>query len=338
MTTEDLTTKIVTIGNGVTTAFPFTFPVETPLAGQLVDELIVELETIATGVIDSPLTEGGSSDYTVALNTSSEGGTVNLLISAPDDTKRIIVRRELTLDMSFNIPAVGNIQEPQLEGEFDKQARVNIQIQEQLDRAILQSIADTGANFTLPSPVAGKALGWNSAADDLENLDVSANDAAVSAAAALVSENACAADLVLTNADVVLTGLDVTASAASAAAALVSENNAAASAASQNIIKDSGEPQLKLLRGVVASSAAITAGTGFTITDNGTGDHTVNFTTTYDSLPSFVPAIDSSGGGTAIGSIVYEALSTSAARVRTFRGDTGAADDRQFSFEALGPV
>jgi len=200
MTTTNTTTKVVTTGNGVTTAFAFLFPVTAT------DEIVVEIETIATGVIDPPETE--ITDYTVALNTASEGGTVNMIV-APTSLQRLIVRRDLTLDMTLDLPAVGNVQEPQLEGEFDKQARLNIQIQEQLSRAALQSIAETGSGFTFPEAVALEIIGFNAAGTDLESVVNPATAAATSATAAAADAVSTAADVVSTNADVVLTNADV---------------------------------------------------------------------------------------------------------------------------------
>lgn len=183
MTTTDLTRKKVTAGNGVTLTFPFAYPVADT------SEVVVQLETIATGVLGPILIEGV--DYTVALNPASEGGIVNMTV-APTALENHISARVLPFTMATNIPTVGNVQEPQLEGEFDKRARIDIQVQEQLDRAVLQSIADVGSNFTLPAPVAGKVLGWNPTATDLENQDNNSADAANSATAADASATTAA--------------------------------------------------------------------------------------------------------------------------------------------------
>lgn len=437
MTVIDTTRKVKTVGTGSQTAFTFTFPV--------LDEGDLEINVITTSTGVKVL-QVITTDYTVSLNTITEGGTVTMIV-APASTEDLLIVRNVDVTQPTDIPNRGSVQESQLEDAYDRAIMITGQLQEQLDRAALQDIADTGSNFTLPSPEADKLLGWNSAADDFENV---VNNA-VATAADVVTTNADVvltnadvvttnADVVLTNADVVLTNADVVSAAASLAAIRPSMTNksggghitgdvcvidsantdsvknsitqgdkkivliatatiadnavgtyqtgageiainikgsisigdfvristtakqaesagatavdgsfAQAAASGTNVLvncvlgvpavsssgdikKDSGEPQMRMLRGVVNSDATIAQGTGFTITDSGTGNHIVVHATNFNARPTVVCSVDFSA---AVNRVVFDGGASGSSTIRTFNQIDGVAD-LQFGFFIIG--
>lgn len=100
---------------------------------------------------------------------------------------------------------------------------------------------------------------------------------------------------------------------------------------------------MRVVRGIVDATSgtpSISEGTGFTITDNGVGDYTINFTTAF----SDVPAVTLTARRCASNQDAYARLhvttapTASAARVTTIRLDTRAVDDAEFHFIAIGPA
>jgi hypothetical protein len=89
-----------------------------------------------------------------------------------------------------------------------------------------------------------------------------------------------------------------------------------------------------------SGTPSIVKGTGFTITDNGVGDYTINFNVAFGDVPSVVITGRRSASG--VGNITklhpVTAPTASAARVQSFRYDTGAMDDVEFHFIAEGPA
>jgi hypothetical protein len=98
----------------------------------------------------------------------------------------------------------------------------------------------------------------------------------------------------------------------------------------------------RVIRGVVDATSgtpSILEGDGFTITDNGVGDYTINFTTAFGD----VPAVTVTARRCAAGVVAYAKLdagvapTASAARVSIVRLDTLALNDGEFHFTAVGP-
>lgn len=157
MTISATTNKVRTQGNGSVTDFNFTFKVFTAgdLKVYLVDaDGVATLKTITT-------------HYTVALNSGGVGGVVTML-TAPASTEEVLIVRVIALTQTTDIPAVGRLGQEQTEDVYDKLVMQIQQLQEQIDRAVVQSVAAT-ASFELPDAVADKVLGWNSAGTALEN-------------------------------------------------------------------------------------------------------------------------------------------------------------------------
>ncbi len=95
-----------------------------------------------------------------------------------------------------------------------------------------------------------------------------------------------------------------------------------------------GGERIKIIRGVISSAGAITAGAGFTAAKAATGKYTITFTTAFSAQPAVTAsAIDS--GGINISALVG---SVAASATIDFRNATNAYTDTAFHFIAIGPV
>lgn len=133
------------------------------------DELLVQQLTIATGVTTT-LTI--TTDYTVTGVGVSGGGNVVLTVgsfpSGLSSAYKLIITSNVdttqTTDYVENDPFPAETHEAAL----DKLTKIAKQLQEQIDRSLLQAVDQTSA-ITFPSPSADKVIGWNSGATALEN-------------------------------------------------------------------------------------------------------------------------------------------------------------------------
>lgn len=140
-------------GNGSTTSFAFTFKTQNA----------TDIKTKIDGVIQL------TSAYTVTLNSGGLGGTV-LFNTAPATGKEVLIYREVPLTQTTAVPTVDKLSRGALENMDDKAMMAIQQLDERMDRAILQQqTSDALANLEIPSPSANKYLGWNNAATALEN-------------------------------------------------------------------------------------------------------------------------------------------------------------------------
>lgn len=92
---------------------------------------------------------------------------------------------------------------------------------------------------------------------------------------------------------------------------------------------------LKVIRGVVLANGTISKGTGFTITKNGTGDYTINYTAAFSDLPTVQVTIETGAGTSYMAIITVNAAGST--RINTQASTTGAVLDRIFHFTAMGP-
>lgn len=175
-------------GDNTELDFDFTFKVFN--ASDVVVVLINRTTLVAT-----PQTL--STHYTVTLNTSTPGGTVHF-ITAPTTDYDVGISRAMTLAQSADIPSGGLFREVQVENAFDKAMMIAQEHDELLDRALLQNPYSTAiTGLTLPLPVAGKGLIWNSTATGLINSTTSVEDI-IDAAAASASTASTQAGLATT--------------------------------------------------------------------------------------------------------------------------------------------
>lgn len=159
MTVANNTNKVREDGNGSKTAFTFSF--------EVFDESELEVYKVvkATGVATLQTI---TTDYTVALNASSPGGTVTY-VTAPSALQESFIKRVVPITQETDIPNVGGIREEQIENQLDRGVMIDQQLQEQIDRCPKLPDASTLSDLELPAPEASKYIGWNADADELEN-------------------------------------------------------------------------------------------------------------------------------------------------------------------------
>lgn len=169
--------------DGVETDFDFDFSVfdDTDLVVALVDPTTLVATTQTLGV-----------DYSVTLNTSTVGGTV-VFGSAPADNLYVSIRRDIPTTQGTDIPSGGLFRESQIENALDKAILLIQQLEERVNRALLQNPYTTALELELPAPEASKGLAWNSGATALENVELPAAALAGAQAAQAAAEAAQAA-------------------------------------------------------------------------------------------------------------------------------------------------
>lgn len=250
MTVQDTTAKVREDGDGAKSVFSFPF--------RLFTDTDIEVSTIlkSTGV---PTLKVLNTDYTVQINTITEGGTVTYITTVPSALEEFFATRVVPDTQPTDIPNVGSIRESQIETPLDRRTMVSQQQQEQINRALLLAPGSTVNTISIADPVEGKGLFWQgndlvNTTDDLNDIVADATaqavlaaasasaaatsetNAATSASAAATAQTAAetaqtAAELAETNAETAETNAETaeTNAAASAAAAAISATAALAS-------------------------------------------------------------------------------------------------------------
>lgn len=133
MTTSNIYEPTRTVGNGIVVAFTFNFKLD--------DETDMDVYLIDTGANTNKVLQTITTDYTVAINTTSEGGTITFG-TPPPSTKDVILERTEDYTQPTDIPDVATIQESVLEDSYDKNTRLIQQIFELTSRKIGISVED----------------------------------------------------------------------------------------------------------------------------------------------------------------------------------------------------
>ena len=148
-------------GNGVTTAFPFSFKV---FAASDVAVTRADTQGAETALVLN-------SDFTVALNPDQDavpGGTVTL--AAPlASGHRLTVTSAVPNLQPTDITNNGGFYPRVIEDALDRHVAQIQQIDEKVDRALKVAITSPLGDQALPSPVAGMLIGWNESNDGLKN-------------------------------------------------------------------------------------------------------------------------------------------------------------------------
>ncbi len=221
MTVQNITAKVREDGDGAKSVFSYPF--------KIFSESDVEVSTIvkSTGVATLKVL---NTDYSVQINTITEGGTITYLTTVPSALEEFFAKRVVPDTQPTDIPNVGSIRESQIETPLDRRTMVSQQQQDEIDRSLKFVPTSSSETPFLPEPDTGKGLFWDAngdlvnTADDLSDIVADATAQAVLAAA-----SASAAAISATAADG-----SATAAAASAVLAAASAVDAAASAVSAN--------------------------------------------------------------------------------------------------------
>lgn len=154
MVVENTTSRVDYTGNGVTVAFDFDFKVFAQ----------GDIEVYVDGVLQTITT-----DYTVTLNTSTEGGTVTF-VTAPANAKGVIIKRALDLTQANRLPIEGNLPETVIEQTSDKNTMLIQQLNDLIGRCLqfANDIDLTSVSTEIPALVAGNLLGVNATATGLQ--------------------------------------------------------------------------------------------------------------------------------------------------------------------------
>lgn len=160
MTITTTSIKAVALGNGATTVWPFTFLIPAQ------NELVLTLVDAVTGnpTVISPV------NYTVTGLNNANGGTVTYPLSGPPLTAAsyIVISRSMPLKQETNLLNQSAVYPQAIESALDYLTMVTQQLQDQINRAIVFSIADT-ISVTLPTATAraNLFLGFNSSGDPI---------------------------------------------------------------------------------------------------------------------------------------------------------------------------
>lgn len=178
MTISTTDSRVAYTGDGTTTAFavPFYF---------LAD---ADLDVYKNGAIRTITTH-----YTVSGAGDEAGGTVTF-VTAPAVDDEIIIVRDVAITQETDYPANDPFPSASHERALDKLTMIAQRHQDILDRAMVLADSDTsGADMTLPTPSAGKAIIWNDTADGLENGPSAADITAAQTYATQAAASAAAA-------------------------------------------------------------------------------------------------------------------------------------------------
>ena len=165
MTITSTSPREIKNGNGSATVFSFTFVVNQA------SDLVVTL--VDANANETVLTEGtGTTNYSVSV--SSYPGTGSVTYPATLGTKlaanqQLVIQRVVDLDQETDLVNQGAWRPEQVENTFDYSRMVDLQQQDELDRA-LKAPASTplGTTYTLPAPESLALFRWNETATDLE--------------------------------------------------------------------------------------------------------------------------------------------------------------------------
>lgn len=163
MTLTSTTVKVQYNGNGSRTLFPVPFDFWDP------DDFAIIHTVIATGA-KTPWVRG--TQYTVTGGSGAVGDVVvntTPIDHTPATGERLTILADLADLQPLSLPLGGELPSLLVEQAFDKTVRLVQQRQEKLSRTLLLSDDSQSADLSLPDPVAGKVLRWNTAEDGLEN-------------------------------------------------------------------------------------------------------------------------------------------------------------------------
>ena len=173
MTIESTVNRIQYDGDDVTTAFafPYLFFDETHLTVILTDTSSVDTELTLT------------THYTVTGEGVAGGGTVTML-TEPAAGEVLTILREVPYTQPSNYTNSGTFDQETLEQDLDELTMMTQQLKELSDRSIKLPATSDLSDQIVPPPEADKLLGWNSAADQLENKSVTDGQITIPANAA----------------------------------------------------------------------------------------------------------------------------------------------------------
>ena len=166
MTLASSQSKILYDGDGATTVFPVPFKF---LADSDLTAILREADGTETTWV-------AGTQYSLSGAGSDAGGTLTVEVAPVDYTPaagtRLLIKRVVALTQGTSFPEGGAFPSRASEDAYDRGMMAAQQQQEQLDRAVGFGETSQTAGVVMPEPAAGQLIGWNAAADDLENKTV----------------------------------------------------------------------------------------------------------------------------------------------------------------------
>lgn len=168
MTVQNQTQKVTANGNDSATVFSFS-PIVLP------DETAqLEVTKVDADNVETLLVEGtGATNYSVSV--SSFPGTGSVTYPATGATRlatgeKLVMKRVLTLEQQTDLENQGGYFAETQETQFDRLVMIDLQQQEEIDRALKKTISDSAGSFKpMPSKaeLANKLLGFDDAGDPI---------------------------------------------------------------------------------------------------------------------------------------------------------------------------
>ena len=148
MTVSTTTTKDSYSGNGSTTAFAYTFPINSTSEITVIERSSAGVETVkAEGV--------GSTNYSIA-DSGAAGGTVTM-VTAPASGTTLVILRNTNLTQATDLVANDPFPAETNESAFDKIQMQTQEIQEEVDRSIKLSRTNTMTSTDFTNSAADRA-------------------------------------------------------------------------------------------------------------------------------------------------------------------------------------
>ncbi len=158
-TVSSTTTQNVYTCNGTDTVFPYTF--------KIFASADLYVASVASTGVETQITTG----FSVSGVGTSTGGNVTFS-TAPVASTTLLIRRQTVQHQSTDLVPNARLNAASLENAYDKLTLISQDQQNQLDRTVkFKSNTAAGKTVTLPEPVAGNYLVWNTGGTALENSD-----------------------------------------------------------------------------------------------------------------------------------------------------------------------
>lgn len=163
MTIQSQTTRVDYTGNGATTNFPVPF-----YWLQDADLLVIRTDNAYTPPTVATLAL--TTDYVVTGSGNQSGGSITTTV-APTATQKLSILRNVPFTQLTHYVPNDPFPAASHEQALDKLTMETQQLNEGLSRSITLPPNATGLSTNLPLPAANNLIGWNSAANALQNVD-----------------------------------------------------------------------------------------------------------------------------------------------------------------------
>ena len=343
MTISTTTIKNSASGNGSTTAFTYSFKISAET------EIQVIVKTNATGAESVRSIGTGSTNYAVSGVGSSSGGTVTF-VTAPTSAETVVLRRSTTQTQEMDLIDNDPMSADTIETAHDKTIAITQELQEQIDRSIKISRANTMTStefVTSATDRANKVLAFDSSGElsvtqelgTYKGTDATTTTAAYvqrdiiksTTAAQLNNLYICTADAVvgdaLTDTDHFALLLDAksaadsataAASSATASASSASSSSSSATSSASSASTASGHKDTATTKAAEAASSATAAASSAT----SAAASYDSFDDRYLGAKSSDPSVDNDGASLVTGALYFN---SSAGNLRVYNGSAWIA-------------